>query len=66
VSFETVTEKYPLPWRWVEEWTCTRIVAANNRPVVMIRLGREGARIEEERALAETIIAAMNQGVVAS
>jgi hypothetical protein len=64
VSFETVLEKYPLPWRWVETLAGTHIVAADGRQVVTVDFG--WARIAEERALAETIIAAVNAGVVAS
>jgi len=58
--------EYPLPWRWEEAWTGTRIVAANNRPVVMITKGKAGGRIDEERILAEQIVAAVNATVKAT
>ena len=58
--------EYPLPWRWEEAWIGTRIVAANHRPVVMITKRTAGRRIDEERALAKQIVAAVNGAVKAT
>ena len=55
-----VEDAYPLPWRFGETWTGTEITAANLRPVVRIKKGREGERIAEERLLAEWIVRAVN------